>query len=179
MKKVLITVAILLPVFLIIAYLFKSPKEEKAKVETKPVATKVLASPISDPTSSWKKYENAEYHLSFRYPADMEAEELNELAANYLQVNLRKGRGAQAIIMIKGNYVAEDVTEFVGSEPVEEKTIAGQAWHFFDFPQGWSNSDSFTVFQKDGAGFLYSFKFNDPMADKLREQIMGTVKIAD
>jgi len=179
MKKVLITVAILLPVFLIIAYSFKSPKEEKTKIETKPEATKVLVSPIADPTSSWKKYENAEYHLSFRYPVDMEAEELSGLAKNYLQVNLRKGRGAPALIMIKGNYETEDINEFVGGKPEEEKTITGQTWRFFDFPQGWSNSDPFTVYQKEGAGFLYSFKFYNLMTDELRDKIMKTVKIAD
>jgi len=180
MKKTLITVAILLPVFLVFAYLFKSPKVEKTKVKTKLMTTKVLASSISDPTSNWKKYENIEYHLSFRYPADMEAEELSGLATNYLQVNLRKGRGAPALIMIKGKYEIEDVNEFVGGDkPEEEKTITGQTWRFFDFPQGWSNSDPFTVYQKEGAGFLYSFKFYNLMTDELRDQIMKTVKIAD
>lgn len=178
MKKYLISVVIILPVFLVIAYLFKSPKVEKGELETKPKVTKTITAPTRDPTSDWKKYENAEYRLSFKYPEDLEVRELTGLAQNFLQVNLEKDQRAQGIIMINGDYAAEDVAEVLGSKPIEEKTIAGQSWYFFDFPDGWSNSDPFTFFQKDGAGFLYSFKFYNLVTDELRDQIMGTVKIA-
>ena len=116
--------------------------------KTEPGSTKTTTlSSTSNLPSNWKKYENSEYHLGFQYPPDFNIEELAALAPNFLQVNLLKDQRAQAIIMVYGNYEAGDATFFVGSGPVGEKTFSNQAWHLFDFPQGYSDSRPFTVFQ--------------------------------
>jgi len=138
---------------------------------------KINPSPAPELPLDWKKYENIKYHFNFRYPPDFKIEELTSLAPNFLQVNLSKDRKAQVIIMVNGNYEIGDTSLFVGSDPVAEKTFNSKTWSFFEFPQGYSNSGPFTVFQKEGSGFLYSFKFYDLVSNELRDKIMNTVRI--
>lgn len=177
-KKLFIIVSILLSVSLIAVYWFKASRGPKTKsTPTTTIPTSIPNQVTPSPTLNWKKYENIEYRFSFQYPPDFNVEELPALAPNFLQLNLLKTKKAQAIIMVYGNYEPEDATYFVGSEPIGEKTFSNQTWHLFDFPQGYSNSRPFTVFQKEGTGFLYSLKFYDLVSDELRDQIMATVKL--
>jgi len=176
-KKLLIFALILSSVFLIAILcfiVFRGPKAEPtpATITPTPIPNEVAPSPALN----WKKYENIEYRFSFQYPPDFNAEELSALVPNFLQVNLRKTQEAPAMIMVYGNYEPGDVTFSVGTESIEEKIIGEQAWHFFNFPQGYSRSRPFTVFQKEETGFLYLLKFYDLISDELRDQIMATVK---
>lgn len=177
-KKKLFTTALILSSVSLVAILcfiaFRSPKTKSTPTTTIPTSTPNQVTP--SPTLNWKKYENIEYRFGFQYPPDFNVEELSALAPNFLQVNLRKAQEAQAIIMVYGNYEPEDVTFSVGTESIEEKIIGEQTWHFFNFPQGYSRSRPFTVFQKEETGFLYSLKFYDLVSDELRDQIITTVK---
>ena len=172
-KKPLIPVIILFSVCLVAVLGFVVFRDRSEFAPTKTGST----SPAPEPVLNWQTYGNVEYHLRFQYPPDFDIEELSELAPNFLQVNLLKTQKAQAIIMVYGNYEPEDAAFFVGNEPIEEKTIDGQAWYFFNFPQGYSRSRPFTVLQKEGTSLLYSFKFYDLVTDELRDQVMATVRI--
>ncbi len=177
-----IPVVILIAVCLVLAYVFVGPKiqnqggmptfEKTGSTETGPSVS------TPEPKPGWKTYENLELRLRFQYPPESTIEELFGLGPNYFQINLRgEDNLAQGIFMVKTAYEPEDVQDFVGSSPQGTKDIAGQTWYFFDFPEGYSNSPPFTVYQNEKGDYLYGFKFHNFISDDLRDEIMATVEI--
>ena len=133
---------------------------------------------LSEPELNWQTYENKEYGVKFEYPPELETEELVVLATDFLQINiLAEDQTAQAIVMVMGNYQADDVKYFVGVESDKQVNINGQSWYYFNFPQGFSNSPAFTAYQNEKGGLLYSFKFYESMDEQLRDQIMARAQI--
>jgi hypothetical protein len=127
---------------------------------------------------NWKMYENLEYRIRFQYPAELSVEELPNLGPNYMQINiLDESKKAQSIFMIKTQFDQAERASFVGFSPQGNKKMNGLTWDFYDFPQGYSNSSPFTVYQEVKADILYSFKFYNVITDTLRDKIMGTIEI--
>jgi hypothetical protein len=177
-KGFLIPIGLLLSAGVIVTLVVVAPKIQKkgefAPIESSPESVSAGQQAILN----WKLYENLEYRLRFQYPAELEIEELPNLGPNYMQINiLDASQKAQAIFMIRTVFQPEEALNFVGSSPQDVKTINGLTWDFYSFPQGYSNSPPFTVYQGKKADILYAFKFYNVMSDELRDRIMATLEI--
>jgi hypothetical protein len=135
-------------------------------------------SPAPEEMAGWEVYENDEYYLRFRYPPELEAEELAGLGPNFFQINLidKASRRGWAIFMVKTAFEEEEAVSFVGQSPLGKVAVNSRTWDFYDFPEGYSNSPAFTVYQGEVGEILYAFKFYESVSDELRDQIMVTVE---
>ncbi|MFH1832779.1 MAG: hypothetical protein ABH816_01240 [Candidatus Levyibacteriota bacterium] len=174
-------ILVLLVAGLVFAFVLVIPKiqnKDKSVLKENDSAKTETSHSAPEQNLNWKTYENLDYRLHFQYPSELTTEELKDLAPNYLQINiLEKSQKAQAIFMAKSVFAPEEALNFVGSSPQDNKTINGLTWDFYSFPQGYSNSPPFTVYQGKKANILYSFKFYNLVSDEVRDQIMGTIEI--
>ena len=178
----LVPVIVLLAVGLVFTLVFVIPKNKNGSgsVPEDVGSAEFESSPAAfEPSSDRNSYENVEFYLRFYYPPESMTEELYNLGPNYFQINLldKQTQKALGIFMIRTSYEEEEVENFVGIKFLDVINIGGQTWYYFNFPEGYSNSPPFTVYQNEKSSFLYSFKFYNLVSDELRDQIMATVKI--
>lgn len=175
--SILIPIVVFAALGLIVSSIFVVPKFQNNKPA--PDATDSSRSQAApEENSDWKTYENIGFKLRFKYPPELSTKEIYDLGPGYMQINvLESSQKAQAIFMIKFFYEKEDAYDFVGSKPDDVKDINGTTWYYFEFPEGYSNSPPFTVFQDEKNGTFYSFKFYNSMSNKIRDEIVKTIEI--
>lgn len=140
-----------------------------------------LSPPTCDQTQpDWETYESEAFKFEFKYPKEIALEELAGLEKGYLQVNLLDKKGlATAIFSARTNYSPDEVTTFLGIAPNETKTINGNSWLVFKFPDGDSGSPPFFLYQAEKNKILYLLKFYTKDIEALHEQITTSFKFIE
>ena len=137
-----------------------------------------------DETAGWETFANEEYKLVFKYPREFTIKEEPVPSAKYTQVIFNETQQNSFVIQARKDYLPADATYFLDTEPIGEKSIAGNLWKIYFLSEGYCDGPECTLpiyaLQIEKGGILYRATFyNQSKLTSTQELILSTLELTN